>query len=91
MLLVLLAVVAAVVLAVWQPWRGWAATETGGSPAPTGSTRPVASPTPTPTETDAETEAGRQVAVPGTSEHQLGLAVDIVDLDHQLLDEGIGK
>jgi len=27
------------------------------------------------------------VAVPGTSEHQLGLAVDIVDLDHQLLDE----
>ena len=36
---------------------------------------------------DAETEAGRQVAVPGTSEHQLGLAVDIVDLDHQLLDE----
>ena len=30
---------------------------------------------------DAETEAGRQVAVPGTSEHQLGLAVDIVDLD----------
>lgn len=26
---------------------------------------------------DAETEAGRQVAVPGTSEHQLGLAVDI--------------
>ena len=27
---------------------------------------------------DAETEAGRQVAVPGTSEHQMGLAVDIV-------------
>ena len=27
------------------------------------------------------------VALPGTSEHQLGLAVDIVDLDHQLLDE----
>ena len=27
------------------------------------------------------------VAVPGTSEHQLGLALDIVDADNQLLDE----
>lgn len=35
----------------------------------------------------AEAEAGKSVAVPGTSEHQLGLAVDIVDIDHQLLDE----
>ena len=34
----------------------------------------------------AETAAGEQVAVPGTSEHQLGLAVDIVDIDYQLLD-----
>ena len=36
---------------------------------------------------EAREKAGHQVAVPGTSEHQLGLAVDIVDLDHQLLDE----
>ena len=35
----------------------------------------------------AKTEAEKWVAIPGTSEHQLGLAVDIVDLDHQLLDE----
>ena len=34
----------------------------------------------------AEAAAGEQVAVPGTSEHQLGLAVDIVDIDYQLLD-----
>ena len=34
----------------------------------------------------AETEAGEQVAIPGTSEHQLGLAVDIVDISYQLLD-----
>ena len=27
------------------------------------------------------------VAVPGTSEHQLGLALDIVDMNHQILDE----
>lgn len=36
---------------------------------------------------DAEAEAGKVVAVPGTSEHQLGLAVDIVDVSNQLLDE----
>lgn len=36
---------------------------------------------------DAEAEAGRWVAVPGTSEHQTGLAVDIVASDYQLLDE----
>ena len=34
----------------------------------------------------AEAEAGEQVALPGTSEHQLGLAVDIVDINYQLLD-----
>ena len=36
---------------------------------------------------EAEKEAGKVVAVPGTSEHQLGLAADIVDATHQLLDE----
>ncbi|MGM9590126.1 MAG: M15 family metallopeptidase [Faecousia sp.] len=35
----------------------------------------------------AETEAGRWVAVPGTSEHQLGLAVDIVAESYRMLDE----
>lgn len=34
----------------------------------------------------AEVEAGKIVAVPGTSEHQLGLALDIVDVDNQRLD-----
>lgn len=34
----------------------------------------------------AEAEAGKSVAVPGTSEHQLGLAVDIVDISNQRLD-----
>lgn len=34
----------------------------------------------------AKAEAGKSVAVPGTSEHQLGLAVDIVDLANQNLD-----
>lgn len=38
-------------------------------------------------EADATKEAGKVVAVPGTSEHELGLAVDIADLNHQLLDE----
>lgn len=38
-------------------------------------------------ETDAPTEAGKSVSVPGTSEHQLGLAVDIVDVNNQLLNE----
>ena len=36
---------------------------------------------------DAELEAARWVARPGTSEHHLGLAVDIVDTDNQLLNE----
>lgn len=35
---------------------------------------------------DAQKEARKAVAVPGTSEHQLGLAADIVDASHQLLD-----
>ena len=38
-------------------------------------------------EEDAEVEAAVWVAIPGTSEHELGLAVDIVDLSYQLLDE----
>lgn len=36
---------------------------------------------------EAEQEAATVVARPGTSEHQLGLAVDIVDSNHQALDE----
>lgn len=36
---------------------------------------------------EAEIEAATVVAVPGTSEHQTGLAVDIVDKSHQILDE----
>lgn len=35
----------------------------------------------------AEEAAGELVAVPGTSEHQLGLALDIVDISYQVLDE----
>ncbi len=35
----------------------------------------------------AHAEAIRSVAYPGTSEHQLGLAVDIVDANHGYLDE----
>ena len=35
---------------------------------------------------DAKEAAGKEIAVPGTSEHQSGLAVDIVDLNHQILD-----
>lgn len=38
-------------------------------------------------EVEAAVEAGKEVAVPGTSEHQLGLAVDIVDINNQLLDK----
>ncbi len=34
----------------------------------------------------AETEAAKVVAFPGTSEHQLGLALDIVDQQYQILD-----
>lgn len=35
---------------------------------------------------DARSEAATMVAVPGTSEHQLGLAVDIVDKNYQILE-----
>lgn len=35
----------------------------------------------------AEQKAGELVAIPGTSEHQLGLALDIVDISYQILDE----
>ncbi|MDO5095578.1 MAG: M15 family metallopeptidase [Peptostreptococcaceae bacterium] len=38
-------------------------------------------------EDDAKTEAAKWVAVPGTSEHQCGLAVDIVSADYQLLNK----
>lgn len=36
---------------------------------------------------EAEKEAATTIAPPGTSEHHLGLAVDIVDADYQLLDQ----
>lgn len=36
---------------------------------------------------EARTEAGKVVAMPGTSEHELGLAVDLVDTDYTGLDE----
>ena len=39
------------------------------------------------TQKDAEKEASGWVAVPGTSEHHLGLAVDIVDRNNKVLDE----
>lgn len=38
-------------------------------------------------ESRAREKAGTEVAYPGTSEHNLGLAVDIVAKDYQLLDE----
>lgn len=37
---------------------------------------------------EAAVEAARVVAYPGTSEHQLGLAVDIIDSTYTVLDEG---
>lgn len=36
---------------------------------------------------EAVIEAGKWVAVPGTSEHQTGLAVDIISLSYQVLDK----
>ena len=36
----------------------------------------------------AREEAGKVVATPGTSEHQLGLAVDLIDSSYPYLDEG---
>lgn len=38
-------------------------------------------------EEEARAETAKNVAKPGTSEHQLGLAVDIVDKNYQVLDE----
>ena len=40
------------------------------------------------TRENAEAQAAMWVARPGTSEHQTGLAVDIVDMSYQILDEG---
>jgi D-alanyl-D-alanine carboxypeptidase len=37
-------------------------------------------------EADARAEAGKEIAAPGMSEHQTGLAVDIVEVDNQRLD-----
>ena len=39
------------------------------------------------TQEQAEAETAKSVAVPGTSEHQLGLALDIVDKSYQMLEE----
>ncbi len=39
----------------------------------------------------AREEAGKIIAVPGTSEHQLGLAVDLIDKSYPYLDEGQEK
>lgn len=38
-------------------------------------------------EEEAYEKAGESVAVPGTSEHECGLAVDIIDEDYQMLDK----
>ena len=35
----------------------------------------------------SKSEAEKSVAIPGTSEHQLGLALDIADINYHLLDE----
>jgi len=40
---------------------------------------------------NAKTEAAKAVAIPGTSEHQLGLALDIVDTHNQNLDSSQEK
>ena len=40
---------------------------------------------------DAEKEAGTVVAIPGTSEHQLGLALDIIDYNNYTLDKSQEK
>ena len=39
------------------------------------------------TQEKAQTEAAKEVAMPDTSEHQLGLAVDIIDVNYPYLDE----
>lgn len=38
-------------------------------------------------ESEARAKTAQSIARPGTSEHQLGLAVDIVDINYQVLDE----
>lgn len=38
-------------------------------------------------ENQAQSEAAKWVAIPGTSEHETGLAVDIVSLNYQILDK----
>ncbi len=35
---------------------------------------------------EARKKAGKYCAAPGTSEHELGLAVDVVDINYQVLD-----
>lgn len=40
---------------------------------------------------EAYAAAKKAVAIPGTSEHNLGLAVDICSLDHQVLDDALGE
>lgn len=40
-------------------------------------------------EQDAKAEAAKSVAIPGTSEHELGLAVDIADINNQNLISGM--
>ena len=36
---------------------------------------------------DAEVEAAKSIAIPGTSEHQIGLAVDILDAKYTVMDD----
>ncbi len=43
------------------------------------------------TETEAYAMAGHVVAIPGTSEHEAGLAFDFISKDHQTLDEAFGN
>ena len=49
--------------------------------------RVLADPTNSYTEEEARTVAAREVAIPGTSEHQLGLALDIINSRNWNLDE----
>lgn len=48
---------------------------------------PESSPETTAAPQEDQKQAATEVAVPGTSEHQLGLAVDLVDASYQVLDE----
>ena len=40
---------------------------------------------------DAYTKAAQAVTIPGSSEHQVGLAIDIISDDYSYLDDGFGK